>query len=139
MGSAGRLWIRGRPVTGIGCGIGERGATDIAAEGVLEGGEDGGELDLGGIVEGGVCELPVVKGPVGVVGAGPVVRAGGGGGGGVPFVLEGARVGVGGGGGGGGHSSLGEGKVGRGTARDGYQKRTQGGKKSERGGERPTK
>lgn len=114
-------------MTGIGGRIGEGGATDVAAEGVLEGGEDGGELDLWGIVEGG---LIVVKGPgVGVVGARPVVGAGGGGGGGKPFVLERARVGVRSGGGGCGHSSLGEGKVGRGTAKRRLPKATKEGKK----------
>ena len=106
-GSAGGLGVRGRPVAGIGCRIGgdagEGRATDVVAEGVLEGGEDGGELDLCGGVEGGVGELLVVKGP-------RVVVPGRGGGGRVLFVVEGedaARVGV-------GHSSWGEVKVGGG-------------------------
>lgn len=115
------LGIGRDPVAGIRCGIGgnarERGATDIVAEGILEGGEDGGELDLWGIIEGGISKLLVVEIP-GVVGARPVVRLRGEGGGGF-FVLEGgdaACIGVWGGGCGGGHSSLGEVKVGLGTA-----------------------
>ncbi|KAF8121042.1 hypothetical protein EV363DRAFT_1421604 [Boletus edulis] len=43
---------------GIQCGVGgdarKRCATDIVTERVLEGGKDGGELDLGGMIEGGV-------------------------------------------------------------------------------------
>lgn len=123
VGSAGRgLWIWGCPVAGIGCRIGgdtrERGATDVVAEGVLrEGGKDGGELNLCGAVESGISELLVVKVPGrGVVGARPVVWLGRKGGGGELFLSEGrdaARVSVWGRG---GHSSLGEVKVGLGTA-----------------------
>lgn len=125
VGSAGGgLGIRRGPVAGIRCGIGgdarERGATDIVAERILEGGEDGRELDLWGIIENGISELLVVKVPgVGVVGARPVVWLWGEGRRRGLFVLDGrdaACVCVWGGCGGGGHSSLGEAKVGLGTA-----------------------
>ena len=52
----------------IGDNVGERGATDIVAEGVLEGSKDGGELYLWGIVESGMSDLLVVIVPgVGVI------------------------------------------------------------------------
>lgn len=141
------LWIRGRPRAGIRCRIGgdarEGGATDIVAEGVLESGKDGGELDLWGIIESGISELLVVEIPrVDVVWTMPAVvwlRRGGGGG---LFVADGgdtARVSVWGGG---GHSSLGKLKVGLGTAVRQLPNRSQkkadkkrGKKDSEQGGE----
>lgn len=73
MGSArGGLGIRGGPIAGIGCRIGgdagERCATDVVAERILKGAKDGGELDLWGVIEGGIGELLFVKvPPVGVV------------------------------------------------------------------------
>lgn len=81
--SAGGLRVRGRPVAGVRCGVGgEGGATD---EGVLEGGKDGGELDLLGVG---------VELPVGVV-DGAVVWLRRGGGRGVLFGEDAARVSVG--------------------------------------------
>ena len=102
--AGGGLRIRGAPVATIGCGIGGDAGEGRATEGVLEGAEDGGELDLWGVVL-------AVKGPGAVVVGVPAVWLGRGGGG----VFAG--VGVGCGGGGGGHSSLGEAKVGLGTVR----------------------
>ena len=64
-------------MAGIGCrigdNVGERGATDIVAEGVLEGSKDGGELYLWGIVESGMSDLLVVIVP----GVGVIERRGG--------------------------------------------------------------